>query len=146
MKASDIWVNAQNVDKSKVRTFLSTLPFGPGDVVGDGVTDNRAALQALHDALPDDGGTILLPEGTIVAAPDATTGKIVEITKPNVRFVGQGMDRTIIKIPDKHGEYVGFFYPETPATDISGFYLADMTLDSNGANYTIDDVSELQGS
>jgi len=47
--------------KNRLQDYISVKDF---DAVGDGVTDDAAAFQAAHDALPATGGTIYAPQGT----------------------------------------------------------------------------------
>ena len=49
--------------------------------VGDGVTDDAAAIQAALDALPASGGTVYFPLGIYMV------GTKIEIKKPGVRLV-----------------------------------------------------------
>jgi hypothetical protein len=55
--------------------------------VGDGVTDDTAAIQRAHDALPATGGTIYFPR-TDSCYLLAVNGTYVTISKPNVSLVG----------------------------------------------------------
>ena len=47
--------------QAKLRQTVSVKDFG---AVGDGVTDDTAAIQAAIDSFPANGGTIYLPIGT----------------------------------------------------------------------------------
>lgn len=49
----------------------------------DGVTDDTAAVQAAHDALPSAGGTIVIPDGNLVCG-------AVTFTKPTRVTIGRG--------------------------------------------------------
>lgn len=57
----------------------------PYNAKGDGVTDDTAAIQAAHDALPATGGTLFFPDGYYSMNTD---GVYVNITKPNFSVVG----------------------------------------------------------
>jgi hypothetical protein len=72
--------------QSKLREFVSVKDFG---AVGDGVTDDTAAIQAAHDSLPSSGGRIELSQGTYVISS-------VTFTKP-VELRGKGRKASIIK-------------------------------------------------
>lgn len=78
------------------RIALSPLPTAPGKVFSVGndncdfVGTNQVPLQAAHDALPDNGGMILISSGSLF-----TLTAPVNITKPNVAFVGSWGSRLI---------------------------------------------------
>lgn len=75
--------------QSKHKDVLSVTDFG---TVGDGVTDDTAAIQAAVDALiSNGGGTLYIPKGTY-----KTTSEIA-ITADKVRITGAGRENTIIK-------------------------------------------------
>lgn len=64
--------------------LLPTSDVRSFGVIGDGATDDLAALQAAHDALPSTGGVIAVYSGTIMITGSA---RYVNITKDNVRIV-----------------------------------------------------------
>ena len=72
---------ARTID-SKLKDTVSVKDFG---AVGDGVTELSTALQAAHDALGPDGGTILIP----AASSYYLMNNGVTFTK-SVRLVGDG--------------------------------------------------------
>jgi len=72
--------------QTKMRERFSVVDF---DAKFDGSTDDVAAFQAAHDALPAAGGEILLPEGT------TRVSSAINITKP-MTITGQGQGSTII--------------------------------------------------
>jgi len=78
--------------QDKFRDIVSVKDFG---AVGDGVTDDTAAFQAAHDALPATGGTIFGPVGTYLLN-QTVQGSQFTISKSNVTFMGAGWG-TILK-------------------------------------------------
>lgn len=73
--------------QSKLRERVSVSDFG---AVGDGVTNDYAAIQAAHDSLSADGGEIYFPSGLYSIATK------LRITKRNVRFIGENSYNTYI--------------------------------------------------
>jgi|688.fasta_scaffold150947_1 hypothetical protein len=73
---------------SKLRDVVSVKDFG---AVGDGVTDDRAAIQAAIDSLAATGGTVVFPAGTyLVGRVDGThENNGLKITASNISLVGQ---------------------------------------------------------
>ncbi len=69
--------------QSKLRDVVSVKDFG---AVGDGVTDDTAAIQAAIDGLATNGGTLLLPPGTYKISSTLT------ITESNILLLGFGGD------------------------------------------------------
>ena len=73
--------------QNKLRESVSVKDFG---AVGDGVTDDTAAIQAAITYVSSVGGTVWLPRGTY------KTTSAITITASNVSFVGDGSGATII--------------------------------------------------
>lgn len=69
--------------QAKLRETVSVTDYG---AVGNGVTDDTAAFQAAHDALPSTGGKIIIPNGGWWVV-----NGTVAITKP-VTIVGAGIN------------------------------------------------------
>jgi hypothetical protein len=76
-----VLVNQPNPHRSSGDT-VNVLEYG---AKGDGVTDDTAAFQRAHDALPPSGGTLDIPPRRGDYVVDQ-----VRITKPNVRVTGSG--------------------------------------------------------
>ena len=66
--------------KAKLQEFVSVKDFG---AVGDGVTDDTAAIQAAIDALPASGGQVYVPAGKYLV----TSGLVTTV---RVKLVGDG--------------------------------------------------------
>ncbi len=64
--------------------------------VGDGVSDDRPAIQSAFNAIPAGGGRVYLPPGTYkVSAP-------INITKSNISFIGAGTTKTTLLADGLH--------------------------------------------
>lgn len=106
---------------------LSVKDFG---AKGDGKNDDRAAIQSAVDAINKaGGGTINFPEGIyIISAPNKGKWEPQIKLCNNLKFVGAGMYKTVLKIADNQGAYDAIFTGDS----ISGFAMLDMTFDANG--------------
>nr|WP_246211688.1 glycoside hydrolase family 55 protein [Phytoactinopolyspora alkaliphila] len=82
--------------------------------IGDGVTDDTAAIQAALDAL-DDGEGLYFPAGTFVVSPSTTTDFILRIKTKNVSIFGESRETSIIRIKDGSGPYWGILGSLTAA-------------------------------
>jgi hypothetical protein len=78
--------------QDKLRESVSVMDFG---AVGDGVTDDTAAIQAAINSIPS-GGVIYLPVGTYL-----TSGSI-NINTAGVHFIGSGTTVGNVKILANH--------------------------------------------
>ena len=76
--------------QAKLRERVSVKDFG---AVGDGTTDDTAAIQAAITAVTD-GGTVYLPAGQFLLA-TATGSRILQITK-RIQIVGDGWDSVLL--------------------------------------------------
>jgi parallel beta-helix repeat protein len=91
---------------------------------GDGVTDDRAAIQAAIDNLPAVGGVVFLPPGTYVINSGA-----VNITKSHVSLIGSGPSQTTIRYnTNGHGIAVQGGFP----APISHIYVGRLRILSTG--------------
>jgi hypothetical protein len=102
--------------QSRLRDFVSVKDFG---AVGDGVTDDTAAIQAAIDACSNNAGTLVFPFGTYVTS--------TLVPKSNVTIDLQGSTLAL-----KDGTLDKFF------AGIGGenFSIINGTLDGNQANNT----------
>ena len=79
---------ASNVN-TKLQEVVSVKDFG---AVGDGVTDDTAAIQAAIDSLGNSGGTILIPEGTYLISSTLNLTKKTTLTGEGGYFLNQYSD------------------------------------------------------
>lgn len=135
--ASKTWSSAQIVANTGV---VNVKSYG---AVGDGVTDDTAAIQDAIDVVGDaGGGVVFFPEGTYIVSnsnPSAVNwnGKrAIWINQDDICLVGAGMGATIIKQKsssvgnDAHLIAIGARAPETPVV-VDHPCIKDMSLDGN---------------
>lgn len=79
---------------NRASDIVSVKDFG---AVGDGVTDDTAAIQAAINARAVSGGTLLFPAGTYEISSTLNWQNTTSADKPGISFVGEGRDSTIIK-------------------------------------------------
>lgn len=137
------WTNPGTIGSATPNTgkFTSLAIQGPhpfADVraygaLGDGSTDDTAAIQAALDAVnADGGGEVYFPSGTYIATTLTIYSKI--------HLVGSGIDATTIKLKNasnvdlvKSSGFAGL----TGTNSTGGIYnwtISDLTLDGNKAN------------
>lgn len=105
---------------------INVKDFG---AVGDGQTDDTAAIQAAVDSTGGIGASVLVPAGTyLVSAPIILSEKIT--------LFGEGMGATVLKIPDQHNQdIIGLV--RTPFGNGTHYVsVRDLTLDGNRENQT----------
>jgi hypothetical protein len=121
---------------------LSVSDYG---ATGNGTTDDTAAINACLAAATD-GMIVFFPAGTYLLSKDVN-GYMVKVTKKHITLLGQGRDKTILKVKNSAGEYVAVVSDGTVSgnTDISGLTVRDLTIDENQSNNTMADVSLATG-
>lgn len=116
--------------EDKLAQYVSVKDFG---AVGDGVTDDRAAIQNAIDAVyAQGGGVVYVPAGTYLIA-SRLSGYNTVIPKSGVSVIGTGAE-TIFKIADglalPYG--IGFLYDHNNA--LSNIRYSNFKVDWNGQN------------
>lgn len=117
--------------------------------LGDGTTDDTAAIQAAIDAAAAGSGLVLLPAGTYKVS-IGTSGRALT-AKPGVVLSGVGRGLSVIRLKDGvvgvPSNYRAIIEPVSgdgsPATDISGWQLRDLTIDLNGTNNPVGAETDL---
>lgn len=109
--------------------------------VGDGVTDDRPAIQAAIDACEAaGGGTVYFPAGTYVVTKDPAsahpTNRCLYVNAPFVHMRGAGIRNTVIKVADSEGVVGRFVLVE----NTNDFEMSELTLDGNRHIRNLDTV------
>ena len=116
---------------SKLKDVVSVKDFG---AVGNGVADDRPAIQAAIDSLVASGGTVYVPDGTYRIGTSGGTygGRPYGILlKSKVSLVGASVGATIIKAGNALSADVIRSGVGSTLFDVT---LSDFTLDGNEAN------------
>lgn len=104
--------------------------------VGDGITDDTAAIQAALDAADEaGGGTVVIPEGTFIisSAGRAAAGSLQ--IHSNTELTGAGMGETILKLADGSDTKISGLIRTAPAGEVDhDIVIRDLTIDGNKAN------------
>jgi Ca2+-binding RTX toxin-like protein len=105
--------------------------------LGDGVTDDTAAIQAAIDAAhAAGGGTVYLPAGEYRVSGGEEPSDGCLMIKSNVYMVGDGMGETVIKLVDGWDQKVTGMVRSAYGEETSNFGMSDLTLDGNRDNVT----------
>jgi len=97
--------------------------------------DDAPAIQRAIDAVSGRGGIVRIRAG--VYRLDIRAGTRALTPRPNVRLVGDGPGKTILRVSSGRTGYKSIFYPEPVAADLSGFGLQDLTVDQNAGSNPI---------
>jgi Pectate lyase superfamily protein len=117
-----------------VRFSVTDKRFG---AVGDGIADDRIAIQAaLDEAHRHGGGEVFLPAGTYrVTLQDKILGQPglhrALTVYPNVVIRGASKDSVRVKLADAQGGFGAVFAAQTFGADVSNFELVNTTIDLN---------------
>jgi len=102
---------------------------------GDGVTDDREAIQAAIDAASAaGGGTVYLPPGEYRVSGGAEASDGCLMLKDNVYLQGAGMGETVIKLVDGWDQKITGIVRSAYGEETSNFGMSDLTLDGNRDN------------
>jgi hypothetical protein len=121
-------LNADNesVPQNLARNVLSVKDKG---AIGDGVTDDTAAIQAAIDSFASGNGLIFFPVGTY-----KITGTIT-LTQDRVHLVGAGISATMIDFQPTANDTL-FEVGKSPANVLFQGSIRDMTLYGTDTTYT----------
>jgi hypothetical protein len=112
----------RNVD-SKLKDVVSVKDFG---AVGDGTTNDTAAIQAAIASLPANGGTVFLPPGTyLVGTFDMPNNPKV------VNLIGAGMFSTFLQMATAAGPVIR---KVQTAGNITGALFSDFSVRANASS------------
>ena len=121
--------NIRNPVKRGLADTYNVIGYG---AVGDGVTDDTAAIQACIEDVPEEGGQVYFPSGVYVVSithGDSIDRIALKIRK-NIRFIGAGEETTIIKLAANQGDYKAII-SHSSSYNVEGFYMEHMTIDQN---------------
>lgn len=128
--SADLIGNLTSAIRLAMRSILPAINVKDYGAIGDGITDDTAAINAAIAAAPGDssvgGSTILFPYGTY-----RVTSQI-NISKAGIRLQGTGGFTSIIK-PDPTLTGVVFLFA-APSSYMRGPRITDLRFDMNAAN------------
>ncbi|MFB8830393.1 glycosyl hydrolase family 28-related protein [Azotobacter sp. CWF10] len=103
--------------------------------LGDGINDDRVAIQAAIDAAhASGGGTVHLPPGEYRVSAAGVPSDGCLMLKDGVYLAGAGMGQTVIKLVDGSGQKITGMVRSANGEETSNFGMRDLTLDGNRAN------------
>ncbi len=133
---------------SPIRAALN-VKDKPFLAIGDGVTDDRIAIQnAINAARDAGGGEVLLPAGTYRVTlapkiPNESALRRVFTVYPNVRIRGATRDSSVVKLADNQGGYGAIFSAQTFGADVTGFELRSLSVDQNTSNNPVNTLADV---
>ncbi|MHB8644410.1 MAG: glycosyl hydrolase family 28-related protein [Thermomicrobiales bacterium] len=115
-----------------------TLDVRQYGAMGNGTTDDTAAIQAAINALPAAGGAVMFPPGTYIVAPKKTVGIVI---RSNLRLVGAGA-ASVLKIKAHLGDWQRLLSPRDLSESVENFAVEDLAFDANILNNSESVISE----
>ncbi|MBA1244267.1 putative Ig domain-containing protein [Pseudomonas japonica] len=105
--------------------------------VGDGVTDDTAAIQATIDAAAAaGGGTVFVPTGTFIVSAGEEPSDGCLMLKSNVYMEGAGAGLTTVKVADGSDTKITGVIRSAYGEETHDFGLSNLTIDGNRDNTT----------
>ncbi|MBA1244042.1 putative Ig domain-containing protein [Pseudomonas japonica] len=105
--------------------------------VGDGVTDDTAAIQATIDAAAAaGGGTVFVPTGTFIVSAGEEPSDGCLMLKSNVYMEGAGAGKTTVKVADGSDTKITGVIRSAYGEETHDFGLSNLTIDGNRDNTT----------
>jgi hypothetical protein len=134
-------LNLSNITKHRLipkkipSLVLSVKKFG---AMGDGLTDDTRAIQSTIDTIAaKGGGTIFFPLGTYKVLIQPQTSRALTI-HPNITLKGEGVQKSIIKLGDRQGNYESLLSGALVSSNLSNFSLQQLTIDANATQNPIE--------
>jgi len=113
--------------------------------LGDGTTDDTAAINSAITAATSTKGIVYFPPGTYQIATIVGTGIGRRFITPALGVTLRGASRaaSIIKVANSAGDYFTIIGPASPGNDLSGLTIENLTFDHNTSNNTVSNVSTM---
>lgn len=103
---------------------------------GDGITDDTHAIQsAINAAFKAGGGDVFIPPGTFVVSGTNADGGALTL-KSFVNLVGNGQDRTTLKLADGSSEDIDGIVRTSARVQTRDVTVRDLTIDGNQSHTT----------
>ncbi len=134
---------------SSAQALNVNVKNAPYSAKGDGVTDDRAAIQRALNAVRDaGGGEVYVPNGNyrVTLAPrifGETALRRVFTIYANVRVRGETRSNAIIKLANGQGNYGAIMAAQTLGANTSNFELSSITLDQNTTNNPVNSLTDI---
>lgn len=110
---------------------------------GDGVTDDRAAVQAALTRAHEIGATIKFPAGKFMLASATAPGDRILQTYPDQHLSGAGRDQTSLIVSPKVGNYVTVIGAVHDSTAIGSWSLSRLTVNQSASLGGVLDVASM---
>lgn len=146
------WAGSGGTSGAKLNTALTALKGVPDrqsrlrlDVkdfgaVGDGATDDTAAIQAALTAANTAGGaTVFFPVGTYKIS--ISSGNALTLPGKGITLQGVSKEKSVIKLANSQGDYVSML--TNGSNDISGLIIRDLTFNQNASGNVIVSTTNL---
>lgn len=126
---------------AKLAEWVSVKDFG---AVGDGTTDDTAAIQLAFTQTPA-GGAVFFPAGTYLVSPTSVSAYILSITnKSTFSICGQGVS-SVIKVKNGAGNYKGIIGLANTTVELTGFHADSLSFDHNRQNNVLASAADYEG-
>jgi putative cofactor-binding repeat protein len=115
--------------------YCSVKQFG---ATGNGVTDDTDNIQTAINYAIAMNQPLYFPKGTYIVSPRGASPRACFRLTAGIPIFGDGMGVSTIKVANSAGEYLTIFTSTNSLTDVSNFYIHDLTFDHNIANNQFD--------
>jgi hypothetical protein len=113
-------------------TARNTINVKKLGAAGDGVTDDRPAIQAALDAAGT-GGAVYFPPGTYLLNSFTQTSDRILKTYPGQTLYGQSKFSSVLKVANSFPDYVTVIGAANDSTAIGTWVMSNMGIDQNSA-------------
>lgn len=121
----------------KLAEWVSVADFG---AVGDGVTDDTAAIQLAFQQVPS-GGAVFFPSGIYLVTPASASAYVLSISNKSVfSILGQGVS-SVIRVKAGSGNYRGIIGLHQTTVALDQFSASGLVFDHNRQNNVLASTS-----